>query len=53
VGDPWVALDRPARALVVQCAASAILRARHLDRPLNEAEWPLIEACERIARINL
>ncbi|MFE9609362.1 phosphotransferase [Streptomyces sp. NPDC006012] len=46
--DPWPALDVPARALTVQTAALAITKARAADRPLDEAERALIDACARM-----
>ncbi|MDQ3231129.1 MAG: aminoglycoside phosphotransferase family protein, partial [Pseudobdellovibrionaceae bacterium] len=49
--DPWLSLDGPARALVVQCAASALVRSRRMQKPLADAEEHLIEACRRIARM--
>ncbi len=51
IHDPWPRLERPARALLIQCAASAVLRSRRLQRPLAEAEYALIEACRRMTRV--
>lgn len=48
-GDPWPALDVPARALTVQTAARAVTKAAAADRPLDEAELPLVDACARMA----
>ncbi|MEU0004946.1 phosphotransferase [Streptomyces sp. NPDC006314] len=47
-GDPWPALDVPARALTVQTAALAITKALAADRPLDEVEQALIDACARM-----
>ncbi|MGW7299796.1 phosphotransferase family protein [Streptomyces sp. NPDC054829] len=48
-GDPWPALDIPARALTVQTAATAITKAARAARPLDEVEQSLIDACARMA----
>ncbi|MFF9626049.1 phosphotransferase family protein [Streptomyces griseosporeus] len=49
-GDPWAALDVPARALTVQGAAQAIVRAeRDGRRELDEVEQALVDACARMA----
>ncbi len=48
--DPWPALDVPARALTVQTAALAITKAVAADRPLDEIEQALIDACDRMSR---
>ncbi|MGW6909612.1 phosphotransferase [Streptomyces sp. NPDC054940] len=48
-GDPWPALDIPARALTVQTAARAITKALAEDRLLDEVEQSLVDACDRIA----
>ncbi|MFI7414456.1 phosphotransferase family protein [Streptomyces sp. NPDC049627] len=48
-GDPWPALDVPARALTVQTAARAITKAVAGGRPLDEAEQCLVDACDRMA----
>ncbi|WP_317453954.1 aminoglycoside phosphotransferase family protein [Streptomyces sp. TRM68416] len=48
-GDPWPALDVPARALTVQTAATAITKATAAGRPLDEVEESLIDACVRMA----
>ncbi|MFF9284031.1 phosphotransferase enzyme family protein [Streptomyces griseosporeus] len=48
-GDPWAALDVPARALTVQGAAQAIVRAeRDGRRALDEVEQALVDACARM-----
>jgi aminoglycoside phosphotransferase (APT) family kinase protein len=47
-GDPWPALDLPARALAVQSAALAVAAAARTDRPLDEIETALVDACRRI-----
>ncbi|MES5822276.1 aminoglycoside phosphotransferase family protein [Streptomyces sp. RG80] len=47
-GDPWPALDVPARALTVQTAARAIAKAVTADRPLDEVEQCLVDACARM-----
>lgn len=48
-GDPWTALDVPARAQAVQSAASAVSEAGCEERRLDEAEQALVDACRRIA----
>jgi hypothetical protein len=50
-GDPWPALDVPARALTVQTAARAIAKAVAEDRPLDEVETSMIDACARIGSL--
>ncbi|MEU1408732.1 aminoglycoside phosphotransferase family protein [Streptomyces sp. NPDC005728] len=50
-GDPWPALDVPARALTVQTAARAITKALAADRPLDEAEQALADACARMTSV--
>lgn len=47
-GDPWPALDIPARALTAQTAARAITKAVTADRPLDEVEQSLVDACARM-----
>lgn len=47
-GDPWPALDVPARALTVQTAARALTKAIAQDRPLDEVEQALVDACARM-----
>lgn len=48
-GDPWAALDVPARALTVQTGARYLAKAVAADRPLDEVEQSLIDACARMA----
>ncbi|GGN17188.1 phosphotransferase family protein [Streptomyces fuscichromogenes] len=48
-GDPWPALDVPARALTVQTGARYLAKALAADRPLDEVEQSLIDACARMA----
>ncbi|WP_434588070.1 phosphotransferase family protein [Streptomyces sp. A5-4] len=48
-GDPWPELDAPARALTVQTAALALAKSAAENRPLDEVEEMVIEACGRIA----
>ena len=47
--DPWPALDVPARALTVQTAALAIAKSVAAERPLDEVEMSVIDACGRMA----
>ncbi|MEU3524945.1 aminoglycoside phosphotransferase family protein [Streptomyces sp. NPDC038707] len=47
-GDPWPALDVPARALTVQTAALAISKALAAGRPLDEVEQAVADACARM-----
>ncbi|MCX5197808.1 phosphotransferase [Streptomyces sp. NBC_00249] len=49
--DPWPELDVTARALTVQTAALALAKAAHGQRPLDEAERLVLEACVRIAAV--
>ncbi|MFI9153267.1 phosphotransferase family protein [Streptomyces sp. NPDC053367] len=51
-GDPWPALDVPARALTVQTAALAITKAVSADRGLDEVEQSLIDACARMCSVS-
>ncbi|MCZ4118365.1 phosphotransferase family protein [Streptomyces sp. H39-S7] len=51
-GDPWPSLDAPARALTVQSAALAVVRAAREDRPLDEIERDLTAACARMADVS-
>jgi Phosphotransferase enzyme family len=48
-GDVWEALDVPARALVIQIAATCVRSAREDDRPLDGAERALVDTCTRIS----
>ncbi|MEU1332287.1 aminoglycoside phosphotransferase family protein [Streptomyces sp. NPDC005865] len=50
-GDPWPALDVSARALTVQTAALAIAKAVAADRPLDEVEQAVVDACDRMGAI--
>nr|WP_229881306.1 aminoglycoside phosphotransferase family protein [Streptomyces alanosinicus] len=50
-GDPWPALDVPARALTVQTAALALAKALAAGRRLDEVHQLLIDACARMAPI--
>ncbi|MFI6563386.1 phosphotransferase family protein [Streptomyces sp. NPDC050534] len=50
-GDPWPALDVPARALTVQTAARAVAKAVTEDRPLDEVEVSVIDACARMTSV--
>ncbi|MFC7307740.1 phosphotransferase family protein [Streptomyces monticola] len=49
--DPWPALDIPARALTVQSAALAVAKSTAEQRPLDEAELVVLDACDRIAAL--
>ncbi|WP_411577015.1 phosphotransferase [Streptomyces sp. SCSIO ZS0520] len=48
-GDPWPVLDVPARAVTVQSAALALVKATGADRALDEAEQSMTDACVRMA----
>ncbi|MFJ8200543.1 phosphotransferase [Streptomyces sp. NPDC096152] len=50
-GDPWPALDVPARTLTVQTAALAVVRATAAGRPLDEVERAVVDACDRMMGI--
>ncbi|MFF9810189.1 phosphotransferase [Streptomyces coeruleorubidus] len=50
-GDPWPALDVPARALTVQTAARAVAKAVAAGRPLDEVEQSVVDACDRMATV--
>jgi hypothetical protein len=52
-GDPWPALDVPARALTVQTAARVLTKAHAQDRPLDEVEGLLVDACDRMGSVPL
>ncbi|MEU6574710.1 phosphotransferase [Streptomyces sp. NPDC046805] len=52
-GDPWPALDVPARALTAQTAALAVTKALAADRPLDEVEQCLVDACDRMGSLPL
>lgn len=47
-GDPWSALDVPARALAVQTAARAIAKAIEAERGLDDVERAVVDACDRM-----
>ncbi|WP_242906460.1 phosphotransferase family protein [Actinomadura terrae] len=47
-GDPWAALDVPARSLAIQIAATCVISAGREDRPLDGAEQAMVDACARI-----
>ncbi|WP_171064013.1 phosphotransferase family protein [Actinomadura soli] len=48
-GDPWTSLDVPARSLAIQIAATCVISAEREDRPLNEPEQAMVDACGRIS----
>ncbi|MFJ8544623.1 phosphotransferase family protein [Streptomyces sp. NPDC093586] len=50
-GDPWPALDVPARALTAQTAARAVTKAAAAGSPLDEVERSLVDACARMAPV--
>ncbi|MEU9333495.1 aminoglycoside phosphotransferase family protein [Streptomyces sp. NPDC048290] len=50
-GDPWPALDVPARALTVQTAATTLTKALAAHRALDEVEQSVIDAAARIAAL--
>ncbi|MEU0598310.1 aminoglycoside phosphotransferase family protein [Streptomyces sp. NPDC006393] len=50
-GDPWAALDTAARALTVQTAALAVTKATAVDRPLDEVEQAVVDACDRMSGV--
>ncbi|MFI8168508.1 phosphotransferase family protein [Streptomyces sp. NPDC085931] len=50
-GDPWPALDVPARALTVQTAARAVTKAVVAGRPLDEVEQAVLDACDRMSAL--
>lgn len=47
-GDPWPALDVPARATTVQTVARALVKAAAAGRALDEAEQAMAGACARM-----
>ncbi|MFD0688908.1 phosphotransferase family protein [Actinomadura fibrosa] len=47
-GDPWTALDLPARSLAIQIAATCVLSAGRSERSLDGAEQAMVDACARI-----
>lgn len=50
-GDPWAALDVPARALTVQTAALSLVKATAEHRAPDEVDEAMIDACARIASL--
>lgn len=52
-GDPWTALDVPARALTAQTAARSVTKAVAAGRPLDEVERSLVDACARMGSVSL
>ncbi|SDJ89952.1 aminoglycoside phosphotransferase family protein [Streptomyces indicus] len=50
-GDPWPALDIPAKALTVQTAALAVAKAVREGRALDEVEEAVVQSCDRIAAL--
>ncbi|MFB7934510.1 phosphotransferase family protein [Streptomyces sp. NPDC056039] len=50
-GDPWPALDVPARVLTVQTAARAVAKAATAGRDLDEVEQWVVDACARMAAL--
>ncbi|MFF2652394.1 phosphotransferase family protein [Streptomyces sp. NPDC058045] len=50
-GDPWPALDVPARALAVQTAATAVAKAVAAERALDEVESAVVDACARMTEV--
>ncbi|MER7973646.1 aminoglycoside phosphotransferase family protein, partial [Streptomyces sp. NPDC096080] len=48
-GDPWPALDVPARALTAQTAARALAKAAGENRAPDEVELSVLDACARMA----
>lgn len=46
--DPWPVVDAPARAIVVQTAARALVASATEDRPLDQDEQLLFDACRRM-----
>ncbi|MER6092000.1 aminoglycoside phosphotransferase family protein [Streptomyces bluensis] len=50
-GDPWPALDVPARAVTAQTAALAVAKSVAADRPLDEVQQAVVDACDRMAAV--
>ncbi|MEV8037212.1 aminoglycoside phosphotransferase family protein [Streptomyces sp. NPDC086182] len=50
-GDPWPALDAAARALTVQTAALAVAKSAAADRPLDEVQQAVVDACDRMSAV--
>ncbi|MEU8901123.1 phosphotransferase [Nocardia sp. NPDC048505] len=51
-GDPWAALEIPARAVVIQAAALAVAAAALAGRALDDIDRALVDTCHRIAGIS-
>ncbi|WP_420717785.1 phosphotransferase [Streptomyces antarcticus] len=49
--DPWPQLDAAARALTVQTAARALVKAAEGRRGLDEVERLMVDACDRMASL--
>ncbi|MEV8018624.1 aminoglycoside phosphotransferase family protein [Streptomyces sp. NPDC086554] len=49
--DPWPALDIPARALTAQTAALAVAKSVTEERPLDDIEQAVVDACDRMAAL--
>ncbi|MDW4909920.1 aminoglycoside phosphotransferase family protein [Streptomyces sp. ADMS] len=52
-GDPWPALDAAARALTVQTAALAIVKATAAGRALDDVQQAVVDACARMGSVPL
>nr|WP_308801082.1 aminoglycoside phosphotransferase family protein [Streptomyces polyasparticus] len=50
-GDPWPALDVPAKALTVQTAALAVAKSLRESRALDEVEESVVQSCDRIGAL--
>lgn len=50
-GDPWPALDVAARALTVQAAALAVAKSAAAEKPLDEVQQAVVDACDRMSAI--
>ncbi|MCT7357085.1 aminoglycoside phosphotransferase family protein [Streptomyces sp. 15-116A] len=50
-GDPWPALDVPARALTVQTAARMVTKALADGRSLDDVETCVVDACARMPSV--
>ncbi|WP_245667554.1 phosphotransferase family protein [Actinomadura macra] len=48
-GDPWAALDLPARSLAIQIAATCVISAGNENRSLDGSEQAMVDACARIS----
>ncbi|WP_283139443.1 phosphotransferase family protein [Rhizohabitans arisaemae] len=51
-GDPWPALDVPAKAMTVQLAAFAVTKTHEDNRPLDEIQELFVDACRRISGLH-